>query len=242
MLLTLQGVVLKTTKYAENSLIVHIFTRQRGMQGFILGGVHGKKGKNKLAIVQLFNLVNLVAYVKDGSSLWRIKEIKNMPPYQNIPFDIAKQTMAFFINEVIYKSVRNVHEPDDRLFDYVFNNAQYLDLTPQLDPNFHLRFMLRLSRILGFYPDRAPDEETECWFDLKEGKFERRKPFHPLHLNRDQTKTFLKFMEHCEDQSEHKFTREERQTLAENLANYYDLQLEGFGSLRSLSVLKEIFD
>jgi DNA repair protein RecO (recombination protein O) len=241
MLLTLEGIILKTTKYAENSLVLHVFTRERGMQGFIIGGVHGKKGRTKGGIVQIFNLVKIVAYMKEGASLWRIKEIKNHIPYQGIPFDISKSTLAFFVNEVLYKSLRNIHEPDHYLYDFAINSAQILDLTEKTDPHFHLEFMLKLTKILGFYPNKVP-AGGDFWVDLKDAEFVSKIPLHPMHLGRDHTQTLVKFIRQSEKKEAHDLTRQERRNLAENLANFYDLQLEGFGQLKTLAVLKEVLE
>src|SRR6188768_3165830 len=93
-----RGIVFRFTKYGETSIIVNIFTELFGMQSYIVNGVRSKSSKNKIALYQPLTLLDLVVYHRDNANILRIKEIKCLYPYQFIPMDVRKSTIAMFVN------------------------------------------------------------------------------------------------------------------------------------------------
>ena len=105
MLAATEGIVLHYIKYGESSVIATIYTKDFGRQTYIINAARSKKSQNKAGILQPLFLVDLVTYQKQTREMQRIKEIKNTPVYQNIPFQVAKSSQAIFLAEMLYKTL-----------------------------------------------------------------------------------------------------------------------------------------
>ena len=98
-----RGIVFKTTSYSENSVIVQVFTEKFGMQSYMVNGAKKPKAKISLNMLQSLSLLDMVVYYKNTGNVQRIKELKNSPVLQTIPYDIIKSSIALFLNEVLYR-------------------------------------------------------------------------------------------------------------------------------------------
>jgi DNA repair protein RecO (recombination protein O) len=144
-----RGIVFRFTKYGETSIIVTIFTDLFGLQSYIVNGVRSKSGKNKIALYQPLTLLDLVVYHRENANINRIKEVKCLYPYQSISVDIKKSSLAMFINEVINKTVKEESHATE-LCDFLIQSFIILDRMTEKSENFHLQFLFKLSRFLGF--------------------------------------------------------------------------------------------
>ncbi|QQL49267.1 DNA repair protein RecO [Mucilaginibacter ginkgonis] len=234
-----RGIVFKVTDYQEASVIVQLFTEKFGIQSYIINGVRKPKAKVTRNMLQPLHLLDLVVYHKTGGGVQRIKEIKSSPLLQTIPYDIVKSSIALFLNEVLYKAVKQ-QSPDEHLFHFVFNSIELLDHREDGLNNFHLVFLIRLSRYLGFYPHSLPGEKSIAYFDMINGVFSGNKPDGPF-LPAEHARHFYDLLaagyEHL---SEIKLGNDERRYLLNRLLDYYSLHVEGFGNIKSNSVLEEI--
>lgn len=144
-----QGVVFRFTKYGESSIIVNIFTEMLGLQSYIVNGVRSRTGKNRIALFQPLTLLELVVYHRENANINRIKEVKCLYPYQTIHLDIRKSTVALFINEIINKTIKDESHAAE-MCGFMIRSFVTLDQMENQVENFHLRFLLKLSRLLGF--------------------------------------------------------------------------------------------
>jgi DNA repair protein RecO (recombination protein O) len=158
---------------------------------------------------------------------------------QSIPYDVVKSCLAIFLNEVLYKAVKQ-QSSDERLFDFVFNAIEWLDHQTAGVVNFHLFFLLRLTRFLGFYPDTNL-AATAGYFNLRDGVFCNTKPDGMLYLAPPHTQNFLALLQSSfENICLLKISHDERRYLLQRLLDYYELHIEGFGNIRSHEVLEEV--
>ncbi|MBU2047096.1 MAG: recombination protein O N-terminal domain-containing protein, partial [Bacteroidetes bacterium] len=104
-----KGIVLKITDYAENSIIAKILTQKFGMQTYMINGVKKPKAKIRLNMLQPLHLLDMVVYHKPNGNMQRISDARSEPILQTIPYDILKSSLVMFINEMIYKSVKEQH-------------------------------------------------------------------------------------------------------------------------------------
>ena len=144
-----RGVVFRFTKYGETSIIVTLFTELFGLQSYIVNGVRSKSGKNKIALFQPLTLLDLVVYHREHANINRIKEVKCLYPYQSIPMDIKKSALAIFLIEVINKTVKEESHAQE-LCEFFIRSFITLDQMEERAENFHIIFLLKLSRLLGF--------------------------------------------------------------------------------------------
>ncbi|MFW6246320.1 MAG: DNA repair protein RecO [Tangfeifania sp.] len=241
MLSTTEGIVLTQLKYGENSVILNIYTREFGRQAYIMNAARGKKSKNKAGILQPMFLVDLVGYHKETRDVQRIKEIKNTPAYQNIPFDITKSAQVIFLAEILSKTLRE-QESAPPLFDFIKNTLLYFDLMESHSANFHLWFLFRLTEYLGFLPDTR-QVGFEGWLDMRKGAVVPFEPSHPFFINKEAT-VFLRELAGMKvrDLKNWKIPRNTRGFLTTKLVEYYNLHFENMGEVKSLKVLQEIFE
>jgi DNA repair protein RecO (recombination protein O) len=144
----IRGIVFRFTKYGDTSIIVTIFTDQLGLQSYIVNGVRTKSTKSKIALYQPLTLLELVVYYRENANLNRIKEVKCFHPYQTLHLDVIKSTISMFINEVINKSVKDESHTNE-LCEFLIQSLITLDTMPDNVENFHLVFLIKLSRFLG---------------------------------------------------------------------------------------------
>ena len=138
------GIILHTTKYSETSLIVKILSPDYGVKSYIVNGVHKKKSKFRAAVFQPLALIDMVVSNNDKARLERITEINILYAYTDIPYNIIKSSIALFLNEVLYKAIKEQHS-DETLFEYIKNALQLLDIEHGNSSNFHIFFMIQLA-------------------------------------------------------------------------------------------------
>lgn len=144
-----RGVVFRFVKYGETSIIVSIFTELFGLQSYIVNGIRSKSGKNRIALYQPLTLLDLVVYHRENANINRISEVKCLYPYQTIAANINKATIAMFIAEVLNKTVKEESHAQE-LSDFLIKSLISFDQMEGKTANFHLLFLLRLARLLGF--------------------------------------------------------------------------------------------
>jgi DNA repair protein RecO (recombination protein O) len=231
-----RGIVFKTTDYGESSVIVQVFTEKFGLQSYIINAVKKPKAKISRNMLQPLHLLDMVVYHKNTGQVQRIAELKNAPVLQSIPYDVIKSCLAMFLNEVLYKAVKQ-QSADENLFDFVFNAIESLDHQQEGVANFHLLFLTRLTRYLGFYPDLLQAD----YFDMKNGVFSKYKPEGFSYLSPPHTQNFYNLLT-CSFENMHllKLSNDERRYLVQKLLEYYALHIEGFGNIKSHEVLEEV--
>ena len=169
----------------------------------------------------------------------RTKEILTSPVLVNLLTDVHKSCLVMFINEVLIKSIRDYHE-DKALYDFISDALMELDETEDIILNFHLTFILELTRFLGFYPSGKYNQE-HCYFDLHEGLFTTGEPLHSAFIPPENCNDFWGLMNNRylnDDQL--KLTNERRRTLLSHLLDYYKIHVAKFDELKSIEVLEQI--
>lgn len=239
MLQKTKGIALKTTNYSESSIVVQIFTETLGLQSYLINGARKPKAKIHVNMLQPLHLLDMVVYVKEGASLQRIKEAHPAPTLLQIPLDIRKSAVALFLNEILYKVLKHQHA-DPQLFHFIFQSICWLDQTELPIYNFHLCFLMKLSRFLGYLPSTTL--RPKPYFDLLDGKFTDHLPAHSYVLQEPHTSLFHNILassyEHCHQIA---IKHSDRIYILEQVINFYRLHTDNFGGVNSLEILEEIF-
>jgi DNA repair protein RecO (recombination protein O) len=231
-----RGIVFKATNYSESSVIVQVFTEKLGMQSYMVNGARKPRAKISQNILQPMHLLEMVVYHKPSVDIQRISELRQVPVFSSIPYDVAKRSIAMFLNEVLYRSIRQ-HPADEALFDYIFHSIELLDRMESGVVNFHLYFLLKLSKFLGFYPNNSSGE----FFDLKSGSYTNSRPVHYLILEPPySTYWALLLKSRFENLDTIHLSSGERRVILEKILDYYRLHIEGFGEIKSHRILEEV--
>jgi len=217
-----RGIVFRFTKYAESSIIVTIFTEHFGLQTYIVNSARSKTGKGKIALYQPLTLLELVVYHKENANILRIKEVKCFHPYQTLTSDFKKSTIALFLNEVINRAVKEQSHTQE-LGQFLFHSFISLDGLGQNIENFHLLFLIKLSRHLGFGVHQPEEILTPFFADDKEEKI-------------------LEGLLTAEFSQAIQMNQVQRRNLLDVLLRFYASHVENFGELKSLSVVRELIN
>ncbi len=238
-----KGLVLRSVKYGETSIIVSIFTELFGVQSYLVNGVrtHTKKGTGKANLFQPSALLDLVVYHNELKHLNRIKEFKWSHIYRHILSDVRKNAVALFMVELLTKCLKQP-EANTELFHFAEDIFLKLDeCDSAVMANLPLFYALHLPFHFGFrIADNYKDENP--FLDLQEGSFVAEQPRHPHFLEGKQaevTARLLKVMQPVELE-DLKLHHDFRRNLLQVYETYYALHIPEFGALKSLPVLREI--
>ena len=242
MLQKTRGIVLHTLKYNDTSIIADIYTELSGRTSFLVAMSHSRKAAVKSVLFQPLAFIEFEADYRPNTTLYRIKEAKSFYPFSSIPYDPYKSSMALFLAEFLYRAVREEGE-NRSLFAYLEHSVVWLDECKDGFANFHLVFLMRLSRFLGLYPN-LEDYHTGDYFDLLNASFISIRPqLHSFYINPEEAGRLRQLMRMNYD-TMHLFmmNRMERIRCLTVINDYYRLHLPDFPALKSLEVLKELFD
>ena len=233
------AIVLSKLKYGENDLIIKCYTKQFGVVSFLQKGIlKSKKGKVKKAYFQLLTQLQLEITYQDNRSLQYIKEVKPHVIYTTLHNNIYKSTIVMFLAEVLATSLQE-EEKNESLYQYLETTLQWLDMQENC-ANFHLLFLLKLTKHLGFYPEQNTNNTS--FFNLKDGKFEE-KPT-DLYSISGKNLTLLKQLLGTifDDLSAIKINATQRQVFLTMLLLYFDLHLGSFKKPKSLEIFNQVFN
>nr|WP_294896059.1 DNA repair protein RecO [uncultured Pedobacter sp.] len=234
-----KGIVLRITNYAESSVVAKIYTQKFGLQAYLINGVKKPKAKIPLNMLQPMHLLDMVVYHKPNGNMQRVKDVSSAPVLQSIPYDIVKSSIVIFLNEMIYKSIKQQHE-DEVMFEFIAKSIELLDHSEHGIANFHLIFLLKLTRFLGFYPDLGGAEKFN-FFDLKDGVFVSSQPPHTFFIEADLKTYWLQlFKNSIENFDSLKMTSAVRKVLLNKIIEYYSFHIEDFGVVKSHEILEEV--
>ena len=234
-----RGIVFKTTDYSESSVVVQVFTEKFGLQSYLINGVKKPKSKIKLNVLQPLHLLDMIVYYKPAGNIQRAAEIRQQPVFLTIPYTIVKSCLVMFLNEVLYKAVRQ-QTADEVLFEFLFHAIEILDRLEAGTVNFHLYFLLRLTRFLGFYPDLTGSDKA-LFFDLSSGAFSKHIPSHASIIEQPFTDIWVKLLQSNFDNLDKlTISGAERRIILGKILDYYCLHVEGFGQVKSHLVLEEV--
>ena len=152
---TLRGIVLRTVKYGDTSIIVDLFTESHGRMSFMASTSRAKRSVRSVSFWQPLSMVEFSAeLLPNGGKLPRPSDVRTYYNYIDLPFSPIKSTLALFLAEFLSAALREEKE-NTPLYRYIESSLQWLDLadSPASIANFHLAFLMHLSRFIGIYPN-----------------------------------------------------------------------------------------
>jgi DNA repair protein RecO (recombination protein O) len=232
MLIKTRAIALHYVKYGESSIIACMYTEKLGRQSCIVSSVHKRNSSFPASFFLPLTLLEMDLYFRPRRDVQRIKEMNCLMHFSTIPFNIQKSTIALFISELLYKTLKE-EEANPALFDFLFNAIQLLDMKEEGSRNFHLAFLLHYMKYLGIFPFQ---QETER---LSEGKQDF---ILPADAGEDE-KNGLNQLMHCSlGQLENlRMTNKTRSFLLDRIIDFYLYHLDQMAGIHSIQVLKEVF-
>ena len=223
-------IVLHTTKYSENSLIIHGYTLEGGRVGTILRGAVPNGGKrrgspikgNSISILHPLSIISAQCTSGRKGGLEILKEYSPKYILPSIRSEITKSTIALFISELLYRTLL-LPEGDESMYQFLENAILLLERSEGPIANFHIWFLIGYTTKLGF----APLGDFGSEFD----------PFSAKQREVLKKMTDISFIEAMKLPME----REQRGEMIESFLKYMEFHTGNRIRLNSLAVLKEIF-
>ena len=244
MIVKTKAIVLTSIKYGDADLIVKCYTEE-GLKTYLIKRIFKSKSKKSsaakklnIAYFQPLTHLNLTANHNNKGNLNSIREVGVSYLYQSVATDILKQSIALFLAEVLSFTLKE-EEKNEILFQYIETSLIWLD-NHSNTANFHLLFLLNLSKYLGFYPEIK--DLKPSYFDLMEGVFTNNKPLTD-YVTGDKLILYKSLFGINFDAIERlQLNAKTRIILLEILLHYYKLHIPGFKTPKSLNVLKNVFE
>lgn len=240
MLTNLQGIVFRTVKYKESSVISSIYTDRFGLRSYLMNGVRSPKSRVSPSLFQPGFLVDMVVYHKDGNPINRIKEIRSGYHYKSEVFDLFKGAVSLFFSEICIKTIHE-QEYNPGLFNFLKNTFIQLDTEQNGVANYPIVFLIKLSAFLGFAPNFTA-YSTCSLFDLEEGEFVNVSPSHFNYLDETLTVDFKKLIriefKNCCQIKVEKGIREE---LLNKMIMYYRIHIDDMKEITSHHIFHQVF-
>lgn len=236
-----KGIVIKTTRFSETTVIAKIYTSERGMLSFYIPGVYGKRPSVKPAYLQPLQVLDLNFYFRENKNLLKIKEAKTALLLERIHFDVIRSSIAVFITEIIHKTVKE-EETNLNLFGFLLTVIGLLDEPGRNFSLFPLQFLLDYTKFTGFFPSNNFSEEMP-YFDIREGKFVNSFPGFENGLDIEESKWLSNLMKrNINESGVFEMPANQKNELLRKMISFYRYHQPGLGVIKSVEVLTEIFD
>ena len=240
MLKKTEAIVLRAFKYGESRMIVDMYTRDHGRLSFAVPLPKTSKGRLKKQLFQPLTLLSIEVDVRPQQQLQKLAGAAILTPLPTLQTEPAKLSMTLFLDEFLYHALKG-EQQNVPLFDYIVNSLQWLNGAEGPTANFHLVFVMRMARFLGFYPN-LDGYSPGCYFDLRASTFCQEPPVHrDLLLPQEAEKVQLMMRMDYPTMHLFRMSHQERNRLLEVTLIYYRLHLPDFPEMKSISVLQELY-
>lgn len=247
MIFTSDVIVLRSFMFTDTKMMVDVLSATEGRMSCVLKtsarrGARGRKRQpgGSRQLFQPLAMLELQLERKAAGQLAVIKEAQMQTAFSSIPFDPYKLAISIFLSEFLCNVTWSEHDAA-LLFEYISESILWLDSVKEGFSNFHLVFMMRLTKFIGFYPN-LDDYRDGCSFDMQNGCFVETTAAHPSILGADDAKK-LQLLMRMNYGNMHLFmmSHTDRNRCLDVILDYYSLHVPDFREMKSLDVLRELF-
>lgn len=235
------GIVLHSLRYNDTRMIVEIFTAAAGTVSFIVPATRQRRSGMRAVAWQPLSLVEVIWEPRQHASLQKPQTLALWRPWRTLHSDPQKTAIGLYLSDMLYHALH--HEQDNQpLFEFIVNALTWFDESNQHYVNFHIIFLLHLTRFLGFLPN-VEDWHEGDYFDLQAAIFSRTRPYHIYYLEPEEAALVPKFLRmDLRSMRAVGLNRAIRRRTLEIICDFYRLHIPEFPETHSLSVLAEVFD
>ena len=235
-----KAIVLRSLKYGESSLIVDLLTESQGRLSFMVHVSKSPKAKFRTFLFQPMTILEINFRYRERAGLQHLTDVRIATSLYGVASNPVKTTVMLFLAEFLYYVTRD-EQLNSPLFVYIESSLLWYDSAKTDYANFHLVFMMRLSRFVGFFPnldDYVPGE----YFDLREGRFTAVAPLHKNFLQPAEASVINTLMRmNYESMHLFRMNHDDRNHITETILVYYRLHVPSMPELHSFEVLKTMF-
>lgn len=238
-----KGIVIKTVKYGETSVITTIYTELFGLQTYIVKGVRQSSKKKNTAIVffQPSAILELQVYHNELKNLQFIKEYHWSNVYTNVFTDVVKYAVAMYIVELFSYIVKQP-ETNTFLYDFLEQILVFTDNgTEQEVANIPILFAFGLSKQLGFQIQGTYTAESN-YLNIREGVFTEIAPVDEDIYTENilQAISAINSMESSIQKIDLQLNKTTRRTILGIAHQFLKYHIADFGEIKSMLVLQTV--
>jgi len=239
MYISTKAILLHKTKYGDNSLIIKLFTEKAGTQSFIIKNAFSKKSKFPYTLFSPLALLEITYNQCKSGEIQFLKDIRVTHHFTQIPFDIVRNTILLFYNEILYKLLFQYGE-DNVLYQFIEDSILELDRQDVMLSDIHIKFLVFLSYFTGFAP-QPNYTNSDCYFSIQNARFLDTYFHGGDSLSQEASFYLFQILSHLETpQSVPPAIKNIRTELLKGLIKYFELHNEGVKKIESLEILAQI--
>ncbi|HQQ93442.1 MAG TPA: DNA repair protein RecO [Bacteroidia bacterium] len=238
MRISAKAIILQNIQHGDNKRILKLYTRHEGLLTVSLRTLRTSKSGISKASIQPMSFIEAEVLYRANRDIHLLTEARTYKVHEGLRNDIAKLAIAQFIQDVLNKSLRE-HQGNEALYDFLETCFDFLDHSEKGFSNLHLHFIMELSHHLGFEPQNNRHENAP-FFDFREGQFGAAELVWPLGLARMESELLSDLFK--QGLLKATLSRQQRQFFLECMMNYFAFHVPGFVTVKSLEVLKELFE
>lgn len=235
-----RAIVLNTINYNDKYILASVYTDMFGRVTYMVPKLKSKAARIRKSLFSPLALLDMEVEHLPSRDIQRIKEVQTLSPLYSIQGNMVKTSLVLFLSEFLSRVLKDTDEYRI-IFNYLSDSVQILEESEKGLSNFHLVFILKLTRFLGFYPN-LEDYTRGDYFDLVNGVFVSRQPLHRHYVSGDESKVLsLLSRINYENMHHFQFSRQDRMNIINRMIEYYRIHLHDFQELKSLDILHELF-
>ena len=235
-----QGIVLSTINYNDKYLLAPIYTNTFGRVTYMIPKTKSRSSKVQKSLFSPLSILDLEVDHQVSRDIQRIREAQNAFPLFSVPTNIVKTSIAFFLSEFLNRILKDTDEYE-HVFTFLKQSIQILEDSDKGLANYHLVFILKLTRFLGFYPNFEDYAQGDI-FDMLNGIFVSKQPLHKHFVNKTESQVLsLLARINYENMQHFQFSRQDRLNIINRILEYYRIHSHDFPALKSLDILHELF-
>ncbi|MBS0011779.1 MAG: DNA repair protein RecO [Bacteroidales bacterium] len=236
-----EGIVLHTIKHSDSGIISHVYTKKYGRLSLMAKGISSRKGTTRRAYFQVLQALDIEFYYREKRDLHIIREATPLFNYVNLHSDYRKNSILMFLGEILYKALRPAG-PDEQLFSFLIDSLDYLDNENSSTSNFHIGFIIGLTKYLGIAPSNNHSSVLQ-YFDMQNGVYTDHTPLHAYYMGREYSLLLNAFLKSdISECNSFALSGNTRREFLNDLLGFYSLHLPGFQNIQSLKIYTEIFN
>lgn len=220
-------------KYGDSSIISKIFTKEKGLQSFIIKGVRAKKSKKKLGYFSPLKLLIIDANFDPKKTLQYLGEVNIAEHIDCVENKMIKKFISCFVAEVSVKVLLE-NEKNISIFNFIWDTAITLFESKKTNPNFALNYVIRLSSFLGFGPLKS--NSKKLFFNLETGTFSQEKSSIENCLDEEKSN----YLNDLLNETDVSIPQKTKSDLLKSLLKYYGLHHYNLSGITSHLIIEEL--
>lgn len=236
-----EGIVFNVVPYNDKTNFIHVYTEKFGGVTYAVPNTRSKRGKLAKSLFSPFSVLEMEVEHTPGREIQKIAEARSSHLFLSLSTDPVKGAVVLFLAEFLARVVRE-QEQNRTLYHFILDSIALYDLLEEGKANFHLVFMLKISELLGFRINRESYQKGAC-LDLIDGTFLTQLPDHSWYLGPHEAYLFHSILNMSyTNMHTYYLNRQQRTDLLDKIVLYFRLHLPDLKEIKSLEILKILFD